>query len=540
MADSEKTFRYQAGMAPPEPPPVEARRLLCPHCGAAVDLLLPGKSETVRCQKCLSILEPEHAALKLREAYNEQFPHRLWIPLGREGILDGIKYKCVGMVVREDEEHARWSEYLLFNPYHGYRYLVESYGNWTLVEPHPGLGLDAKGYPVLWGSSANIRLAGKKFRYYSHYRARIVNIIGEFPWRASIGETNEITEYINPPYQASCEQVIQYLDREGNPVDIAALMAAEHGNADAQHSDDEEKILSRIIRKRDLRQRTTEIHWSVGQYKYPEEIKAAFQLDELPPKEAFGMCEPNPLRTRFWLSLAITALLSLVSCASCVYAINNAEQATVLEKKFILNTAEFELKREGDTDYLEFSFEPGEIILPKETNVEFDLKSLLEQQWLSLNIFMIHSESGAGYIYDAELSRYFGVSDDGESWSEGSETTSLTTVKMPPGKYNLYAIGATNVGIYEFKQNLKLFGESASGMAQQLLGPRLRGATQQGMRGVVLPQNFAGKENSPKLELTLRVTRDVPILDWLFPVFLWLIGWNIFYLVRYRSKEKER
>lgn len=550
----EKQFRYRADMAPPESAPVAAKDFRCPNCGAPVTLELPGKSQAVRCQKCSSILAPDHDVLKLREKYNEQFPHRLWIPLGREGRLNGIKFKCVGMVVRADDDGNEWSEYLLFNPYHGYRYLVESAGHWTLVEQTPYLGYDRSGRPGWSGPTGKITLAGKKFRYYTHYTATVKNIIGEFPWQATIGETNEVTEYINPPYQASCENVAQYFDAEGRQVDLSALIAEERKkaattNADSDEDEDYDDAIDTdtIIEKYSLRRRITESNWSIGEYKQPEEIKAAFQLEEMPTKIGLGMCEPNPMRTRYLVSLAISALLALATCGTCTVAAGQAEEKVVIDKTVTLNTADFELKNEAGTDYLEFSFEPGEIELTKETNVEFFLNSELNQEWISLNIFMINEQTGTGYIYDGELSYYYGGSGE-DSWSEGSKSTDFTTQKMLPGKYYLFVAGATNIGVSEFKRALAIHGERRdaalmppmSATLGKMRSTQVAPNTGEKNRGKLLPVEFANKAASPKLHLQFRAKRDLAMIGWGIGFFLWLLGGNLYYYIRYRIKEGER
>ncbi len=570
-------FRYRADMAPPEPAPVMAKGFKCPNCGGPVNLELPGKSVTIRCPKCSSILEPDHEVLKLRDRYNEQFPHRQWIPIGTEGTLNGIKFKCVGMVVREDDEGGEWSEYLLFNPYHGYRYLVESSGHWTLIEQYPGLGFDRSGRPGWYGPTGTIKLAGKKLKYFTHYRAKVKNIIGEFPWQATIGETNEVTEYIAPPYQASCENVAQYFDKEGRPVDIASLLAAEAknnaGRGDSEDDDEddyeEDGDIGALIAKHGLTKRITESNWSIGEYKYPEEIQAAFKLKEMPPKYGMGMCEPNPMRTRYLISLAISALLFLATCGTCTVAAGKAEEKLVLDKTVSLNTAEFELKKEGTTDYLEFSFEPGNIELDKETNVEFAFRGNLNQEWISLNVFMIDEQSGRGFIYDGELSYYYGGSGD-DAWSEGGNSTDFTTEKMPPGNYYLFVAGATNIGVNEFRRNLQIFGErveiptmpKATGPLGRAVGgkpgaktvvpagantgaandspPVASTASTAKPGGKLLPLDFAGKAAAPKLNLEIKAKRDVATIGWGVAFVFWLLGWNIYYYIRYRIKEAER
>lgn len=571
--------RASDSLAPKEAAPVTAKGFKCPNCGGPVNLELPGKSQIIRCPYCSSILEPTHDVLVLKEKYNEKFAHKMWIPLSAEGTLEGIKFKCVGMVVRGDDDGGQWSEYLLFNPYHGYRYLVESSGHWTLMQQSPTIGFDGSGRPGWYGPTGKMHIAGRKLKYFTHYRATVKNIIGEFPWQAAIGETNEVTEYINPPYAASCETVSQYFDKSGKAVDIDALMAAEAKKKHRKASDDEdddddeedEKDIHAFVREKQLTRRITESNWSVGEYKYPEEIQAAFNLKEMPAKTGFGMCEPNPAKRRYLFSLAWTALLFLATSVTCSIVSGRAEEKVVIAKEIQLNTADFELKKENETDYLEFNFEPGSIELTHPSNVEFDFLASLNQQWMSFNVFMINEETGEGYIYDSELSHYWGGSGE-DSWSEGSNKADLTTIKMPAGTYYLYVAGATNVGVEAFKRYLRMygvrgvtpvapvtspFGKGKAGNKTPATTPKTEapqtadkpaadaapatpapaGAEK---RGKLLPEDFPGKSAAPKFEITMRAKRDVASVGMAVLFVFILFSFNIYYYIRYRMKEGER
>lgn len=549
--------RVNENLALPEAAPVQAKGFKCPNCGGPVNLELPGKSQSVRCPYCSSILEPQHDVLVLRDKYNEKLKYRMWIPLGATGKLDGIEFKCVGMVVRADDDGGEWSEYLLFNPYHGYRYLVEGSGHWTLVRTEPGLGFDGSGRPGMTGPTGKIQLAGKKLKYFTHYDARVKSIVGEFPWQASLGEENEVTEYINPPYQASCEVVYAYVDQNGKQYSKKELeeLANDAKRANADRADE----INDIAQNR----RLTESNWSIGEYRYPEEIQAAFGLSEMPEKVGFGMCEPNPAKRRFLFALAWSAMLFLATTVTCSIVSGRAESKTVIDKTLSLNSAEFEFKTEGATDYLEFNFEPGEVELTKDTNVEFTLKSSLSQQWISFNVFMINEATGAGYIYDGELSRYYGGSGD-DSWSEGSNDTDFQTEKMPAGNYYLFVAGATNVGVAEFKTSLLRYGQRVDAPAVPATAPLTPAAAKQakttpgaaakalapppapaaapapGKTGKLLPMDFPGRAFAPKLTFTMTAKRDVASVGSAVLFVFTLIGFLVYYYIRYRMKEGER
>jgi|GEM_PF-3236767 len=560
--------RASDSLAPKEAAPVTAKGFKCPNCGGPVNLELPGKSQTVRCPYCSSILEPTHDVLVLKKKYNEKFEHKMWIPLSAEGTLEGIKFKCVGMVVRGDDDGGQWSEYLLFNPYHGYRYLVESSGHWTLMQQSPTLGFDGSGRPGWFGPTGKMHIGGKKLKYFTHYRATVKNIIGEFPWQAAIGETNDVTEYINPPYAASCETVSQYFFKDGKPADIAKLLKKHEADGDDSEEDDDDEEadsdeIGAVVAKHQLTRRITESNWSVGEYKYPEEIQAAFKLDEMPPKIGFGMCEPNPAKRRYLFSLAWTALLFLATSVTCSIVSGRAEEKVVIAKDIQLNTADFELKTENATDYLEFNFEPGSIELKRDSNVDFDFRSNLNQQWMSFNVFMINEENGEGFIYDSELSHYWGGSGE-DSWSEGSDKADLTTIRMPAGNYYIYVAGATNVGVEAFKRYLRQYGvRGATPAAPPITSPFGKGkagakappntakapepapapvtppATAE-KRGKLLPEEFPTKAAAPKFTLRMTAKRDVASVGMAVLFVFFLLGFNIYYYIRYRMKEGER
>ncbi|MGN7062052.1 DUF4178 domain-containing protein, partial [Neisseria sp. P0001.S006] len=60
------------------------------------------------------------------------------IPLGTRGKFHGDAYEAIGFQVRTihvEGEAYSWAEYLLFNPFKGFRYLTEYNGHWNDVKP---------------------------------------------------------------------------------------------------------------------------------------------------------------------------------------------------------------------------------------------------------------------------------------------------------------------------------------------------------------------------------------------------------------------
>jgi hypothetical protein len=99
-----------------------------------------------------------------------------------------------------DEDGVRWpwTEYLLYHPTAGFRWLVESSGHWSYVVPL------AAGDAVDEGTVATY--AGKKFRLFDDAPATVDHVDGEFYWKVAIGERVEASDYVRPPEMISFEK----------------------------------------------------------------------------------------------------------------------------------------------------------------------------------------------------------------------------------------------------------------------------------------------------------------------------------------------
>lgn len=113
----------------------------CPACGAGLTLRAPGFSLTIVCSHCgaaLDAQDPQHQRLSRHASSLKIKP---LIPLGKRGTLRGEEFEVLGFMQRAVVYYGstyEWSEYLLYNPYKGYRWLLESNGHWTFLKPLPG------------------------------------------------------------------------------------------------------------------------------------------------------------------------------------------------------------------------------------------------------------------------------------------------------------------------------------------------------------------------------------------------------------------
>src|SRR5579872_4168089 len=97
-----------------------------------------GHALTVVCQQCLSVLDASTPELTVLQKIQEKYRVTPKIPLGTRGKLVGATWQAIGFQTRETQDEGVfyvWDEYLLFNPYKGFRYITEYQGHWNFVTP---------------------------------------------------------------------------------------------------------------------------------------------------------------------------------------------------------------------------------------------------------------------------------------------------------------------------------------------------------------------------------------------------------------------
>jgi uncharacterized protein YdeI (BOF family) len=168
----------------------------CPACGASLTLRALGQSVTAACPSCGSLIDVSRPDVQLIRRYTEQI-RQLRIPLGTRAQLRGQLFQLIGAMERKAQDFS-WEEYLLFNPFTGFRWLVFAEGHWSLgrmlrdtseVQPE-------RGRPY----------QGHVFRQVDAGPVTVGWVVGEFYWRVSSGESVMATDFAAPPLMLSREQ----------------------------------------------------------------------------------------------------------------------------------------------------------------------------------------------------------------------------------------------------------------------------------------------------------------------------------------------
>lgn len=359
------------------PQPVRARSLSCPNCGGLIELRGFEHSRSAVCVQCCTIIDPSTPELKILQRFDGKLRVRPLIPLGTRGNWRGAVYEAIGFQVRcinVDGVEYCWHEYLLFNPYKGFRYLTQYDGHWNDVQTVRGLPTFTR-----VGNHKAVEFGGLTYKHFQNAEARTKFVMGEFPWAVRVGESNVVDDYVAPPFSLSSE------------------MAG------------------------------GEINWSRGEYVTGSEIWQAFKLKGAPPT-AHGVYsnQPSPYagkpgrawRMALLLLCGWAALLFFFVISASnkeVFSANHHFSPTPGEQSFV--TPVFEL--EGDSK-----------------NVEVELRTDLDNNWAYFNLALINESTGQGYDFGREVSYYHGVDSDG-SWSEGSRSDSATIPRVPGGRYYL-------------------------------------------------------------------------------------------------------
>jgi hypothetical protein len=366
--------------------PLKPKIFNCPSCGANLEINALGYSATLVCHKCQSSIDISHPLPQLIQKYNSNMTTNPNIPIGSFGLLRGLKWKVIGFVVRKDTEYdVKWNEYLLYNPYNGFRFLVEIDAHFTLVE---SLNFNPNAEDASDPSQISMEPYGE-FKIYNRGKAKVEFVVGEFYWRIKKNDTVKMNDYICPPYMISSE-------------------------GDKQ-----------------------EITFSLGEYIPYHEIEAAFKNApglniEKPWKITAN--QPNPYQTSFSSIMKIYSFsLAALVCLAMYFII--AKRTQHIASYDLLDSDFSSAQKEFISPSFDLSDHYG--------NVEVRLSSAVTNQWLSSDIALVNEATGEEFKSTTGVEFYSGY-DDGY-WSEGSKSNSEIISSIPSGRYHAEVSAETDM-----------------------------------------------------------------------------------------------
>ena len=189
------TPQQQQPPAAPGSPAPATQTLSCPSCGGTIELKAAGYTVTVVCQYCGSVLDVANPDVRIIQEYH-QAAAELAIPLGTRGTIGGIAWEAIGYL-RKSEDGYPWEEYLLFNPYHGYRWLITDGRGWSFGTMLTRLPESQAGRGLLLDNQA--------YRHFAYGEAQVDYVLGEFYWRVRTGDSVRTADYVRPGWMLSWE-----------------------------------------------------------------------------------------------------------------------------------------------------------------------------------------------------------------------------------------------------------------------------------------------------------------------------------------------
>lgn len=329
-------------------PAVQAKSISCPNCGGPVQLRGFAHTLSVVCPQCLTVLDASTPEVEILQKFQGKAHTQPAIALGTRGKMGNTQYEIIGFQIRQvhsGEDTYQWDEYLLFNPYKGFRYLTEYNGHWNFVHVETALPEQTLGR----GRIA-MRYAGKTYLAFDSMTASTVYVLGEFPWRVKTGDSVACQDFIAPPSMLSSEST------------------------------------------------GGEITWSRAEYMSGSQVWQAFNLPGSPPP-TYGIFanQPSPYsgnvgsswRTWLWLNVALAALafvFMVISPGHVAFSDHYAySQGVKSDSAFVTST----FKLDG-----------------RNSNVELSIHTDLENNWAYFNFALINDETGQTFDFAREVSYY--------------------------------------------------------------------------------------------------------------------------------------
>lgn len=387
------------------PPKIE--QMACLKCGGALTLRAKGYSTTVICPYCGALYQSTVKGLELEGMSQSKREVKPLIPLGARGKLHGATWEVIGFMQRRSSTNVTWQEYLLFNPYKGFRWLTECLGHWNYVLALHELPKNRFGDKVTY--------LDQTYTFYDTYHAAVLYVIGEFYWRVKANDTCVIKDYVSQPHILSLETV------------------------------ESEQV------------------WSLAEYIEPETVQAAFKIQTALP-EKIGASINQPFKQSKELSAVVTSgvigciLLAVVG----LFMLILSQKTTLVYGEITANApvkptpswmAATSPEPVVNTDVTTPTFE----ITDDKAFLTFALQAPVNNNWIELEATLVNEQTGKSIYFENGLEFYSGYDSDGY-WSEGKKQDSMVFSAMPKGKYHLVLsanTAANQPGIpvkFQFKQ----------------------------------------------------------------------------------------
>ena len=344
----------------------------CTQCGAPVKVRAEGMSLVCICGSCHTImdaLDERHEIIAKSASKNFRIQY---IELGTRGKFKGHFWEVIGYMEKSDNVSYRWSEYLLFNPVRGFRWITENEGHWNYIVPIKKIDLEQR---------ISAEYGGNSYDLFHKGASVVINVLGEFYWRVSIGDHAIVKDYVKN------DEILSY-----------------------------EKM-------------GTEVSWSLGEYVDPETIRTVFKLKGLPSPNGVAPNQPNIMASH---SFAVTKLWSFfIVLAIAIHLI-----AMVISQNRVVSSNDFYYPVPASVGEKVDRATPIFSLNDETANLQIVLDANINDSWLYVVGNLVNVDTGETVEFDKGIEYYSGRDSDGK-WSEGSRRGDIILLDIPIGNYQL-------------------------------------------------------------------------------------------------------
>src|SRR6266542_4307935 len=354
---------------------VGVAKLSCSNCGGALNLVAPDQAERVVCPNCGGVHDvTAEGNLKYLEVLKARGPKPL-VPLGGKGKIGGTEFVVAGFMQRSVTFDIKyyWTEYLLFNPNAGFRWLVDSDDHWSFVDPVAAGEVTDNGKTVTYQD--------KTYKVYQDAKATVEFVAGEFYWKVQVGETVRAVDYIAPP--------------EGMAKEVTGTKKAK------------------------------EVNWSHSRYMPVAEVEEAFDVKDLPRPAKIGMIQPY---TGGKVSDIWAKLIAAVFVVGILLAVTRPRHEVFSQ---LFDFASLPARPEPSLKNTRVVFTPQFQLSGK--NLEIEGYSQVTNSWVYVVGDVGNEVTGLIESFELPIEYYEGY-DEGK-WTEGNRSNKTYLAALPAGTY---------------------------------------------------------------------------------------------------------
>jgi Domain of unknown function (DUF4178) len=320
----------------------------CRNCGGQIDLLAPGQSISAACKHCGAVADLTDENFKVLSKHRDALSRAPRFEIGAIADFKGHKWKVIGFMVRRVHEYNfDWEEYLLFNPYYGFRFFAHAYGHWSWIKM-------VQDNPLGQQMANSIRYGKRDFKFLTAGEAEVVYVLGEFYWQVKVGDKAFTRDLSAPPYLLSVE-----LEAGG-------------------------------------------MIWSVGEYVEPAAVEVAFGVAPNPKmwRQGVGANQLNPHQVNLKKILPIWIASIVLTIAMFFFFQGTANSKVVLTETYTYPDS---------MDKVSQPFELGGNL--HNVQVDLDALSGLDNHWVEFSGVLHNLETNENYEFTVGAEYYFGYTD---------------------------------------------------------------------------------------------------------------------------------